>query len=125
MNEAKQTVAIIGAGPAGIYAARKLRRSGFEVVILNRDIRPGGLAEYGIFHDKYKMKAGLRKQFAKILDTEGIHYRGNITIGTQGVLRIEDLDELGFDAVVVAVGAQGIKWLKIEGSESNLSLIHI
>ena len=32
--------------------------------------------------------------FAKILDTDGIHYRGNITIGTQGTLRIEELDEL-------------------------------
>ena len=102
-----------------MYAARKLRKSGVEVVLLNRDIRPGGLAEYGIFHDKYKMKAGLRKQFAKILDTDGIHYRGNVTIGRDEVLTIEDLDDLGFDAVLVAVGAQGIKWLKIEGSEAN------
>jgi ferredoxin--NADP+ reductase len=119
MGEEAHTVVIIGAGPAGIYAARKLQRSGCEVVILNRDVRPGGLAEYGIFHDKYKMKAGLRKQFTKILDTEGIHYRGNIVLGQDGNLSVDELDDLGFDAVLLAVGAQGIKWLQIEGSEAG------
>ena len=47
-NQAKHLVAVIGAGPAGIYAARQLAASGVQVVLLNRDIKPGGLAEYGI-----------------------------------------------------------------------------
>ena len=119
MGEDPQTIAIVGAGPAGIYAARKLNKEGHRVVILNRDIRPGGLAEYGIFHDKYKMKAGLRKQFGKILGTDGIHYRGNVSLGPSGVLSVEELENLGFDAVVLAVGAQGIKWLQVDGSDAG------
>ncbi len=119
MSEARHTVAIIGAGPAGMYAARKLQRNGCEVVILNRDIRPGGLAEYGIFHNKHKMKAGLRKQFSKILNLDDVHYRGNITLGKSGDLTLEDIQALGFDAVLLAVGAQGVKWLNIDGSEAG------
>jgi len=44
-------VAVIGAGPAGLYAAQYLARQGVEVALFNRDIKPGGLAEYGIFPD--------------------------------------------------------------------------
>src|SRR5215472_18938543 len=62
-----KTVFVIGAGPAGMFAAQKIAQGGHEVIILNRDIKPGGLAEYGIYPTKDKMKIGLRKQFAKVL----------------------------------------------------------
>jgi ferredoxin/flavodoxin---NADP+ reductase len=61
------TVFIIGAGPAGLFAAQKIALAGHETVIFNRDIKPGGLAEYGIYPLKHKMKTGLRKQFDKVL----------------------------------------------------------
>ena len=54
-------VAVVGAGPAGLFAARALAAAGCRVLLLNRDIKPGGLAEYGIFLNKYKMKGGLRR----------------------------------------------------------------
>ena len=112
-------VCVLGAGPAGLYAANKLAKAGHQVVLLNRDIRPGGLAEYGIFHNKHRMKAGLRKMFHRILANENIHYRGNVTIGENEVLKLHDIEQLGFDSVLVAVGAQGIKWLNIDGSEAG------
>ena len=52
----RHVVVVIGAGPAGLYGARKLTEAGHAVVLLNRDIKPGGLAEYGIFFDKEKMR---------------------------------------------------------------------
>ena len=48
-DEPVHLVAVIGAGPAGLFAARALAATGARVVLLNRDIKPGGLAEYGIF----------------------------------------------------------------------------
>ena len=66
-NAAGHVVAVIGAGPAGLFAARALAAQRARVLLLNRDIKPGGLAEYGIFLNKYKMKSGLRRQFQKIL----------------------------------------------------------
>jgi NADPH-dependent glutamate synthase beta subunit-like oxidoreductase len=55
-----KTVFVVGAGPAGLFAAQKIAQSGAEVIVLNRDIKPGGLAEYGIYPVKDKMKVGLK-----------------------------------------------------------------
>ena len=109
--------AVIGAGPAGLYAARQLASQGVYVVLINRDIKPGGLAEYGIYHSKHKMKAGLRKQFRRILEAPNIEYYGNLVVGQKGDLSLKELDALGFQAIVVAVGAQGTKWLGLPGEE--------
>ncbi len=112
---AQPQIAVIGAGPAGLYAAQQLVKQGAHVTVLNRDIKPGGLAEYGIYHDKLKMKDGLRAQFKKILALPQVDYLGNVTIGAQGALSLTELEALGFDAILVAVGAQATKWLGLPG----------
>ncbi len=109
--------AVIGAGPAGIYAARQLALAGVRVALFNRDIKPGGLAEYGIYYDKCKMKDGLRKQFRQIMELPAIEYFGNVTIGTNGVLSLDELNKLGFQAIMVTAGAQGTKWLGLPGED--------
>ncbi|HET6846600.1 MAG TPA: FAD-dependent oxidoreductase, partial [Anaerolineales bacterium] len=110
-------VAVIGAGPAGLFGARELASQGNRVVLINRDIKPGGLAEYGIYFDKYTMKDGLRKQFSQVLSNAGLTYYGNITVGSQGDLTLDDLRELGFQAILVTAGAQGTKWLGLPGED--------
>ncbi len=109
--------AVIGAGPAGLFAARELANHGVQVVLINRDIKPGGLAEYGIYPDKLRMKEGLRNQFHQILAQEGIHYFGNLSVGENGDLSIDDLRRMGVQAVLVTVGAQGTKWLGLPGED--------
>lgn len=115
MSEPEKLVAVIGAGPAGLYASRKLAENGARVLLFNRDIKPGGLAEYGIYPDKHKMKQGLRAQFKQILDSPRIDYFGNVTVCSGGSLVLEDLLASGFQAVLVATGAQGTKWLRLPG----------
>ncbi len=110
-------VVVIGAGPAGIYAAKQLASQGVYVVLINRDIKPGGLAEYGIYHSKHKMKEGLRKQFRRILEDPNIEYYGNLVVGKKGDLTLKELDALGFQAVLVTAGAQGTKWLGLPGED--------
>ena len=114
-DELVHVVAVIGAGPAGLFATRALAAAGCRVLLLNRDIKPGGLAEYGIFLDKYKMKGGLRRQFQKILSDPRVTYLGHVTVGSDGALTVADLQRLGFDALVFAHGAQGTKYLGVEG----------
>ncbi len=116
-EQAQPYVAVVGAGPAGLYAAKYLADNGARVALLNRDIKPGGLAEYGIYYDKYKMKEGLRRQFRQILEMPAIDYYGNVTVGEQGDLSLDDLRQLGFQAILVAVGAQATKWLGLPGEE--------
>lgn len=115
MEDPKYMVAVVGAGPAGLYAARKLAEGGARVVLFNRDIKPGGLAEYGIYWDKYKMKQGLRNQFKQILAIPWIDYYGNVTVCCGGNIVLEDLLESGFQVVLVTTGAQGTKWLRMPG----------
>ena len=110
-------VAVIGAGPAGLFGARELTNLGARVVLFNRDIKPGGLAEYGIYPNKHTMKNGLRKQFRQILELPNLDYYGNVTVGAQGDLTLDDLRALGFQAILVTAGAQGTKWLGLPGED--------
>jgi len=110
-------VAVIGAGPAGLFGARELANQGVRVALFNRDIKPGGLAEYGIYPNKHTMKSGLRKQFRQVMDLPNLDYYGNVTIGTQGDLTLDDLRALGFQAILVTAGAQGTKWLGLPGEQ--------
>jgi len=113
----QQQVLVVGAGPAGLFASRKLAEEGAQVVLLNRDIKPGGLAEYGIYYEKYKIKEGLRNQFRQIMAMPEITYIGNVTVGNDGDITLDELRTFGFDAILVTVGAQGTKWLELPGEE--------
>jgi len=115
MEDKKYMVAVVGAGPAGLFAARRLADGGARVALFNRDIKPGGLAEYGIYPDKLKMKQGLRAQFKQILNHPGVDYFGNVTVCSGGSIVLEDLLLSGFQAVLVTTGAQGTKWLRLPG----------
>jgi ferredoxin/flavodoxin---NADP+ reductase len=116
-NQANHIVTVIGAGPAGLFAAKQLAADGVHVVLFNRDIKPGGLAEYGIFPSKHKMKEGLRKQFRAILSSPLIEYYGNVVIGQQADLTLGELRAYGFQTLVVTAGAQGTKWLGLPGED--------
>ncbi len=120
MSESEQKtnlVAVIGAGPAGLYAAQYLARQGATVVLFNRDIKPGGLAEYGIFPDKQKMRQGLHNQFRRILQMPNVRYLGNLTIGQSGDLKLDQLRQAGFQAFMVTTGAQENNWLGLPGED--------
>ena len=108
-------VAVIGAGPSGLFGARELANQGAQVVVFNRDIKPGGLAEYGVYPDKFKMKDGFRKQFRGALANPNLTYYGNLRVGAEGDLTLADLRALGFQAILVTVGAQGTKWVGLPG----------
>jgi ferredoxin--NADP+ reductase len=114
-----KSVFVIGAGPAGMFAARQVALAGYEVFIFNRDIKPGGLAEYGIYPTKDKMKFGLRKQFSQVLGLPNVHYFGHVQVGEEYDLTIEELEAMGPAAIIFACGAQGAGKLGLAGDEAN------
>ncbi|MBI3602986.1 MAG: FAD-dependent oxidoreductase [Nitrospirae bacterium] len=116
-------IVVIGAGPAGMSVASFMAKAGHEVVILNRDIKFGGLAEYGIFPNKLKLRGGLRKTYWEILERPNVHYFGNVSVGNKKDLTIEDLRGLGASALVFATGAQGTKTIGVEG-DSAVGVYH-
>lgn len=112
-------VIVVGAGPAGMALAKKLADAGHEVVILNRDIKFGGLAEYGIFPSKLKLRGGLKKQYWEMLEQPNVQYLGNVCVGEGKDLTVEDLRGLGASAIVFSIGAQGTKAIGVEGDSAK------
>ena len=112
-------VFVVGAGPAGIFAARQIAQAGYEVFLFNRDIKPGGLAEYGIYPTKDKMKFGLRKQFANVLEMPNVHYFGHVQVGKAYNVTIEELEAMRPAAMVFACGAQASGKLGLPGEDAK------
>ncbi|HEY5627749.1 MAG TPA: FAD-dependent oxidoreductase [Nitrospira sp.] len=117
--QSKHVIIVAGAGPAGMAVASSLSKAGHEVIILNRDIKFGGLAEYGIFPSKLKLRGGLRKQYWEMLEQPNVHYFGNISIGNGRDLTVDEVRGLGASAVVFAIGAQGTKAIGVEGDSAK------
>ena len=112
-------IIVAGAGPAGMAVAGSLSKAGHEVIILNRDIKFGGLAEYGIFPSKLKLRGGLKKQYWELLERPNVHYFGNVSIGNGKDLTVEEVRNLGAGAVVFSIGAQGTKAIGVEGDSAK------
>jgi len=112
-------IILVGAGPAGMAVASSLAKAGHEVIILNRDIKFGGLAEYGIFPSKLKLRGGLKKQYWELLERPNVHYFGNVSIGNGKDLTVEEVRNLGASAVVFSIGAQGTKAIGVEGDSAQ------
>lgn len=110
---------VIGAGPAGMAVTNVLSKASHEVVILNRDIKFGGLAEYGIFPNKLKLRGGLRKSYWEILERPNVHYFGNVSVGRGKDVTLDELRNLGASALVFATGAQGTKTIGVEGDTAT------
>jgi ferredoxin--NADP+ reductase len=109
-------IVVIGAGPAGIGATTELSQSGSLVALLNRDIRPFGLGEYGIYFRKVRMKRALRERFKRILLMGMVHYFGNVLVSDEGPISLKEVQSVLLpDAVLIATGAQRTKFLGIPG----------
>jgi len=112
-------IIVVGAGPAGMAVAASLAKDGHEVIILNRDIKFGGLAEYGIFPAKLRLRGGLKKQYWELLNRPNVHYFGNVSVGNSKSLTVEEVRNLGASAVVFSIGAQGTKAIGVEGDSAK------
>ncbi|VEI12886.1 FAD-dependent oxidoreductase [Trueperella bialowiezensis] len=108
-------VAVIGAGPAGIYASDILSKSGIDVKIdlYEKLPAPYGLVRYGVAPDHPRIKAIIRALY-NVLKRGDIRLVGNVEIGAD-----LDLDEIHehYDAVVFATGADRDAPFSIPGSD--------
>jgi glutamate synthase (NADPH/NADH) small chain len=106
-------VAVIGSGPAGLYAAAQLNRAGHTVTVFERADRPGGLLMYGIPNMKLdKREVVLRR--IELMEKEGIKFICNANVGENVEPQIF-LKE--FDATVICTGATQPRDLPIDGRQ--------
>ncbi|MDO3648953.1 FAD-dependent oxidoreductase, partial [Nocardia mangyaensis] len=106
-------IAIVGAGPAGIYAADALMKSDAEVSIdlYERMPAPFGLIRYGVAPDHPRIK-GIITALHKVLDKDQVRLLGNIDYGTD--ITLDDLRQF-YDAVIFSTGANADRALAIPG----------
>lgn len=107
------SVAVIGAGPAGIYAADILSKSDIKTSIdlYERLPAPFGLVRYGVAPDHPRIKQIIVALY-KILQRGDIRLIGNVTVGED--ITIEEMQE-HYDAIIIATGADRDAPLDIPG----------
>ena len=117
-RENGKSVAVIGAGPAGLSAAVTLRRKGWAVTVYERRANIGGLLRYGI--PCFKLDKALIDRRRAILEAEGIAFVTGCEVGKD--VSAEWL-KARHDGIVVAIGTPAARDLKIPGRE--LAGIHL
>lgn len=96
-----KSVAVVGAGPAGITAAERLRTKGHAVTMFDFWPKPGGILLYGI--PNFKLGKEIVDQKLEMLEQIGVTFRHSVNVGRD--LSVDDLLAQGYDAVLLAQGA--------------------
>ncbi len=111
-KEKKQSVGIIGAGPAGLAAAEQLRKSGYQISIYDRYDRAGGLLIYGI--PNFKLEKFVVERRISLLKKGGINFIQNFEVGKDALL--EELREK-HDAILIATGVYKAREIELPGND--------
>lgn len=108
-------VAIIGSGPAGLTAAGELAKKGYEVTVYEALHKVGGVLTYGI--PEFRLPKDIVANEVDKIKNMGVKIETNVVIGK--TLTIEDLFELGNEAIFVATGAGLPRFMNIKGETLN------
>ena len=104
-------VAIIGAGPSGLTCAGDLAKLGYDVTVFEAFHAPGGVLVYGI--PEFRLPKSIVAEEIRSLEAAGVHMMTDMVIGR--VLSLDELTEMGFEAVFIATGAGLPMFMGIEG----------
>ena len=111
LKELKESIGIIGAGPAGLACAEEMRKYGYKVTVYDRYDRAGGLLIYGI--PNFKLEKFVVERRTKLLKDSGIKFVQNFEVGKDKTL--EELKS-EHDAILIATGVYKAREIDIPGS---------
>ena len=104
-------VAVIGSGPAGLTCASDLAKEGYEVTVFEAFHTAGGVLVYGI--PEFRLPKDIVKNEVDKLSAQGVNVMTNMVVGK--VLSIDEIFDMGFEAVFVGSGAGLPMFMGIEG----------
>jgi glutamate synthase (NADPH/NADH) small chain len=107
-------VAVVGSGPGGIVVAADVRRAGHAVTLLEAFHKPGGVLVYGI--PEFRLPKAIVQREIDLLETMGVELVCNFIVGRTRTVA-ELLEEDGYDALYIGVGAGLPVFMGIEGEQ--------
>jgi formate dehydrogenase major subunit len=107
--------AVIGSGPAGMAAAYYLLIAGHDVTVFERDPAPGGMLRYGIPQYRLPKVEVLEAEYESVTRLGG-KIVCNAALGKD--FGLDDLQNQGFDAVLVAIGCYDTNKLGVPGEDA-------
>ena len=108
-------VAVIGAGPAGMAVADDLARRGYRVTVFEALPVVGGMMAVGI--PSYRLPREVIQQEIERIERLGVEIRLNSPIGPGGSHTIDELQQMGYEAIFIGVGAHHSHHLRIPGED--------
>lgn len=107
-----QKIAIVGAGPAGLSAARELSRLGYQVTMYEAEAKAGGLGSYGIV--AFRLPNDVVDWEVEQIEQLGVDIQTNTAVGVD-ISADEILAQ--YDSVILAVGMGAVPNLGIDGED--------
>ncbi len=108
-------VAVVGGGPSGLTCAGDLAKLGYEVTVFEAFHTAGGVLSYGI--PEFRLPKRVVREEVENLKQMGVKVMTNMVIGQ--VLTIDELFEMGFEAIFIGSGAGLPNFMGIEGESLN------
>lgn len=110
-----KSIAVIGAGPAGLSCAYYLAADGYKVTVFEKERKPGGMLTFGI--PSFRLEKNVVNAEIEVLRRLGVEFQFGVEVGKD--ITLDMLRRQGFEAFYVAIGAQGGRKLGIEGEDAE------
>ena len=106
-----KSVAVVGAGPAGLVAANRLNKMGYNVTVFEKNEAAGGLLRYGI--PNFKLNKAIVDRRIRLMEQEGIDFRYGEDVDAEKIASLSG----EYDAVVIATGTPTARDLNAPGRD--------
>lgn len=108
----KEKIAVVGAGPSGLTAAKDLAERGYQVVVFEELPEAGGMMRYGI--PSYRLPRNILKGEVDNIAALGVEIKYNTRVGSD--ISFEDVNK-EFDYIYLAPGAHKSQRMRVEGED--------
>lgn len=110
-----KSIAVVGAGPAGLSCAYYLAIDGYRVTVFEKQQKLGGMLSFGI--PSFRLEKDVVDAEINVLRELGVAFKTGVEVGKD--VTIDELRKQGYEAFYIAIGAQGGRCLGVDGEDAK------